>query len=170
MVSFSALGESIEAGWHRCGPSYRQDASRLISNRFSGRPMTQRFGIDTSVLVGLVTGDPRQEFMRCVTALSALVEEEGAEIFVSNQVVGEAYIAARHHHRISKTEARAGLVDVLQSGLVAPLNGGSVLAALEASEGAGLFDRLISDDYSRASLLALTLDKRVASLPHVCRL
>ena len=170
MASFSALDESIEPGWHRCGPSYRQDASHLISNRFAARPMTQRFGIDTSVLVRLVTGDPRQEFARCVTALSALVEEERAEIFVSNQVVGEAYIAVQHHYGISKTEARAGLVDVLQSGLVTPLNGGSVLAALEASGGAGLFDRLISDDYSRASLLTLTLDKRMASLPHVRRL
>ena len=132
--------------------------------------MTQRFGIDTSVLVRLVTGDPGPEFSRCVTALSALVQDEGAEIFVSNQVVGEAYVAIQHHYGISKSEARAGLLDVLQSGLVSPLNGGSVIAALEASDGAGLFDRLIADEYSRASLWTLTLDKRMDSLPHVRRL
>lgn len=132
--------------------------------------MTQRFGIDTSVLVRLVTGNPGPEFSRCVTALSALVQDDGAEIFVSNQVVGEAYVAIQHHYGISKSEARAGLLDVLQSGLVSPLNGGSVIAAIEASDGAGLFDRLIADEYSRASLRTLTLDKRMASLPHVRRL
>jgi len=54
---------------------------------------------------------------------------------------------------------------VLQSGLVAPLNGVSVIAALEASGGAGLIDRLIANDYARAGLSALTLDKRMATLP-----
>lgn len=132
--------------------------------------MIQRFGIDTSVLVRLVTGHPGPEFSRCVTALSEMVEDERAEIFVSNQVVGEAYVAVQHHYGISKSEVRAGLLEVLQSGLVTPLNGGSVIAALEASGGAGLFDRLIADEYSRASLRTLTLDKRMASLPEVHRL
>lgn len=132
--------------------------------------MTQRFGIETSVLVRLVTGDPGPEFSRCVTVLSALVEDEGAEIFVSNQVVGEAYVAVQHHYGISKSEARTGLLDVLQSGLVSPLYGRSVVAALEASGGAGLFDRLIADEYSRANLRTLTLDRRMAVLPHVRRL
>lgn len=132
--------------------------------------MTQRFGIDTSVLVRLVTGDPEPEFTRCVTALSALVEDEGAEIFVSNQVLGEAYVAVQHHYRISRSEARAGLLDVLQSGLVSPLSGRAVIAALEVSGGAGLFDRLIGDEYIRASLRTLTLDKQMATLPHVRRL
>lgn len=132
--------------------------------------MTRRFGIDTSVLVRLVTGDPGPEFSRCVTALSALVEDDGAEIFASNQVIGEAYVAVQHHYGISRSETRAGLLDVLQSGLVAPLNGRSVIAALEASGGAGLFDRLIADEYSRASLQTLTLDMRMAALPHVRRL
>ena len=132
--------------------------------------MIERFGIDPSVLVRLVTGDPGPEFSRCVLVLSGLVEDEGAEIFVSNQVVGEAYVAVQHHYGISKSEAWAGLLDVLQSGLVSPLNGRSVIAALEASGGAGLFDRLIADEYSRASLRTLTLEKRMAALPHVRRL
>ena len=53
---------------------------------------------------------------------------------------------------------------MLQSGLVAPLKGGSVITALKASGGAGLFDRLIANDYSRANLHVLTLDKRMAAL------
>ena len=127
--------------------------------------MTPRYGIDTSVLVRLVTGHPEDGFEYSLSALRALVEDDGAEIFASNQVIGEAYVAIQHHFGISELDARAGLLDVLQSGLVAPLSGGSVIAALGASGGAGLLDRLIASDYSRANLSALTLGKRMAALP-----
>lgn len=127
--------------------------------------MTLRYGIDTSVLVRLVTGHPEDGFEYSLSALRALVENDGAEILASNQVIGESYVAIQHHFGISKLDARAGLLDVLQSGLVAPLSGGSVIAALGASGGAGLLDRLIAGDYSRANLSVLTLDKRMAALP-----
>ncbi len=136
----------------------------MIWNRSANNHMTPRYGIDTSVLVRLVTGHPEPSFAYSLTALRTLLEEEGAEIFASNQVIGEAYIAIQHHYGISKVETRAGLLDVLQSGLVAPLNGGSVIAALEASGGAGLLDRLIANEYLRADLSVLTLDKRMAAL------
>ena len=132
--------------------------------------MTPRFGIDTSVLVMLLMGEPQAEFERCVETLRSLIEDDGAEIVVSNQVIGEAYVAVQYHYGVSKTDARAGLLDVLRSGMVAPLNGRVVLAALEAREGAGLLDRLISEEYSRVGLEALTLDRRMASLPGVRRL
>lgn len=132
--------------------------------------MTPRFGIDTSVLVRLVAGEPQAEFERCVEMLRALIEDDGAEIVVSNQVIGEAYVAVQHHYGVSKSEARASLLDVLRSGMVAPLNGRAVLAALETREGAGLFDRLIAEEYSRVGLEALTLDRRMATLPGVRRL
>ena len=54
---------------------------------------------------------------------------------------------------------------MLTSGLVAPLNGRTVLEALAASGGPGLFDRLITDDYSHAGLETLTLDQKMAALP-----
>lgn len=88
----------------------------------------------------------------------------------SNQVIGEAYVAAQHHYRVSKPDARAGLLDVLRSGLVSPLDGRAVFEALEAAGGPGLFDRLIADDYSRAGLEVLTLDRRMADLAGVSRL
>ena len=49
---------------------------------------------------------------------------------------------------------------------MAPLNGQAVIEALSASGSPGLFDRLIADDYSRAGLETLTLDRRMASLPN----
>ena len=124
--------------------------------------MTSRYGIDTSVLVRLITGQPTEAFADCVERLRALVESEGAEIFASNQVVGEAYVAVQCHYGISGQDARAALLGALQSGLVSPLNARTVLAALEASGGPGLFDRLIADDYHRAGLETLTLGRKMA--------
>ena len=127
--------------------------------------MNPRFGIDTSVLVRLVTGDPPADFARCVERLRALIEDDGAEILASNQVIGETCVAVQHHYGVSKAAARASLLDALRSGLVRPLSGRSVLAALETRSGPGLLDRLIADEYARAGLEVLTLDRRMAALP-----
>ncbi len=128
--------------------------------------MALRYGIDTSVLVRLITGKPPDAFAHCVERLHALVVS-GAEIFASNQVIGEAYVAVQHHYDVSETDARSELSRALTSGLVAPLNGRAVIEALEASGSPGLFDRLIADDYSRADLQVLTLDRRMSTLPAV---
>ena len=109
--------------------------------------MTPRYGIDTSILVRLATSDPEDGFENCVRKLVALVEHDDAEVFASNQVIGEAYIALQHHYGVSKPDARAALASVLSSGLVKPLNGPGVFAALQATSGCGLLDRLIVDDY-----------------------
>ena len=132
--------------------------------------MTQPYGIDTSVLVRLVTSTPEPDFQRCVNELRILIEEQDAEVFASNQVIGEAYIVLQHHYAISAPDARSALADVLTSGLVTPLNGQSVILALRSSGGPGLFDRLIADGYSRAGLETLTLDRQLATLPDVRRL
>ena len=132
--------------------------------------MPARFGIDTSILIRLATGDPEDGFERCVRKLSTLIERDDAEVFASNQVIGEAYVALQHHYGVSKSDARAALASVLKSSLVAPLNGASVFAALEAGAGCGLLDRLIADDYRRADLTTVTLDRKMAALPQVQRL
>ena len=133
-------------------------------------PLTRRFGIDTSVLVRLLTGEPASDFEYCVAKLTGLIEDSAAEIFASNQVIGEAYVAVQNHYGVTKADARSGLIDVLRSGLVAPLDGPTVLQALKAADGPGLFGRLIADDYRRASLETLTLDRRMSGLPQVRRL
>ena len=133
-------------------------------------PMTLRYGTDTSVLVRFLTGLPEPEYRRCHLELTRMVEEDNAEIYASNQVIGEAYITVQHHYRVSEAEARAGLLSVLTSGLVAPLNGQPVLSALQETGGAGLIDRLIAEDYSRTVSETLTLDRRMAALPGVRRL
>ena len=132
--------------------------------------MTQRYGIDTSLLVRLITALPEAEYRRCQAELAGMVEQENAELFASNQVIGEAYIAVQHNYGVSKSDARVALIGALTSGLVAPLNGQPVLNALQETGGAGLMDRLIAEDYSRTVSETFTLDRRMAALPGVRRL
>lgn len=126
--------------------------------------MTGRFGIDTSVLLRLVTGEPQQDLERCLTGLAAEIEA-GGQILVSNQVLGEAYLVLQQFYGVSKPAARAALLEVLRRGLVAPLNGESVLELLREPGGPGLVDRLIVDGYSRNDIETLTLDRGMAGLP-----
>lgn len=94
-----------------------------------------------------------------------MVNELGVDVFVSNQVIGEAYVAVQHHYRVSETEAREALVYVFNSGLVQPLNGTGALQAIETTGGAGLFDRLIADGCAQTGCETLTLDRKMANLP-----
>lgn len=132
--------------------------------------MPARYGIDTSVLVRLATGDPEGAFDDCVRRLARLIEGEGAEIYASNQVIGESYVALQHHYGVTKAQARDALASVLRSGVVSPLNGLPVFAALASVTGCGLLDRLIADDYRRAELVTLTIDRKMAALPGAQRL
>ena len=128
--------------------------------------MKRRYGIDTTILMRLMTGDPAKDFTKTVRALESLLEQKpGADILASNQVIGEANIAVRHHYGISKAEARAALLSVLTSGLVAPLNGPAVLDTIRHTEGCGLLDRLIVDDYSKHGVEILTNDRKMGVLP-----
>ena len=127
--------------------------------------MTPHYGIDTSILVRLLTGRPEDTYLACRSALQRMIEDRGVRIFVSNMVIGEAYVAVQHHYGVTKQDARDGLLKVLKSGMVSPLHGRSVLTAIASRSGAGLLDRLIAADYRRAELVTFTLDRRMSRLP-----
>ena len=127
--------------------------------------MIRRYGIDTSILVRLVTGQPKDTYQYCLNSLHHLADVEGAEIYVSNQVIGETYVAVQHHYGVPKSRASASIISALQGGLILPLNGPDILSMLEETSGAGLFDRLIANEYEKSGLEILTLDRRMASLP-----
>ncbi len=127
--------------------------------------MIRRYGIDTSILVRLVTSQPIGTYEYCLNSLRHLADVEGAEIYVSNQVIGETYVAVQHHYGVPKSRASAAIISALQGGLILPLNGPDVLSILKETSGAGLFDRLIADGYQKSGLETLTLDRKMANLP-----
>ena len=121
-------------------------------------------GIDTSVLVRLVTGQPPDMHAYCLERLNQLVNE-GIVVIVSNQVIGEAFATIQFRYGMARSDARAGLLRALTGDLVAPQNGQAVLDALAATGRPGLFDRLIADGYAQTGLDTLTLDRSMARLP-----
>ena len=123
-----------------------------------------RIGIDTSVLMRLVTEEPRDLYNHCVEELSLLVED-GKEVFASNLVIGEAYFALQHHYGAGKEEARSGLLRVLRGGLVRPQNGEEAIAVLMSTGGIDLVEQLIVEGYTHEGLDTLTLDPQKAGLP-----
>ncbi|MGC9453097.1 MAG: type II toxin-antitoxin system VapC family toxin [Oceanipulchritudo sp.] len=131
-------------------------------------PSTHGYGVDTSVFVRLLTGHPEKAFRTTVAALEKLHQKEStAELVVSNQVIGEAYITLQHHYGVSKSDARAAILQLFDSGAIKPMGGLSVLNILKTSGGAGLLDRLIADDYDSRGAKVLTNDKRMAKIPGV---
>lgn len=125
-----------------------------------------RYGIDTSIFVRLLTGDPAKEYEQTRAALEkVLTDDPAAEIEVSNLVIAEAYFALQHHYGIPKNEARAALVSVMTSGLVKPQRGKSVLDASEETREPGVVDRLIASDYSASGLVTITNDRKMSRLP-----
>ena len=125
-----------------------------------------RYGINTSVFVRLLTGDPAKDYTETVQALTSLLHKTPAtSIVVSNQVIGEAYIALQHHYGVSKPDAREAMISVFQSGLVTPQHGTAALAAINTTTGCGLLDRLITEDYHHDGCITLTHDRRMAKLP-----
>lgn len=133
--------------------------------------MNYRYGIDTSVFVRLLTGDPKADYLRAVRAFEERIHAEPrAEFFVSNQVIGEAYIALQHHYGIEKSDAKAAMLSVFTSGLCSPLNGAPVLDMLGTDKGCGLLDRLIANDYDSQGLKVLTNDRKMGRLVNAERL
>lgn len=129
---------------------------------------TLNYGIDTSVFVRLLTGEPPAEFEATVQALAMLVSQHpSAEILVSNQVIGEAYITLQRFYQVPKADAIKAIHGLLTSGNLSPMNGMPVIDLLASTSSAGLMDRLIAQDYQRHGAVVLTNDRKMAKLAGV---
>ena len=130
--------------------------------------MNYLYGIDTSDFIRLLTGDPEAEYEKTVRRFEERLEKEPH--FVSNQVIGESYVALQLHYGITKSEARSAILEVLSSSLCSPLNGASMIEALQTDQGCGLLDRLIADGYAKHSMKVLTNDLKMSRLPSAQKL
>lgn len=119
----------------------------------------------------MLTGHPQADFERTAKALKRLHDEHpGTELIVSNQVVSEAYITLQHLYGISKLDSRKAILHLFHTDSISPLNGQPVIDILSKSGGAGLMDRLITQDYNQNETIVLTNDKRMAKLEGACLL
>jgi predicted nucleic acid-binding protein len=122
------------------------------------------YGIDTSIFVRLLTGQPAADYQATLKRLTAIRSSQPEHIFVANIVIAEAYAVLQHHYGLGKIDARTAILSVLTSGLIEPAGGEDVLDALRATKEPGLTDRLISLDYHHQRATVLTLDRKMAAL------
>jgi predicted nucleic-acid-binding protein len=126
------------------------------------------FGIDTSVLVRLLVGEPaglaaraRERLLRAHRLRQVVV--------ASDLVIAEAWYALKLHYELDPAEVRVAILAMLTSGLVQPEPGSAVLSVLQSNAGgkAGFVDRLIQARYEAIGLTTLSLDKAQAKLGRV---
>lgn len=117
-------------------------------------------GLDTSILVRLLVGEPAT---LATKAQERLLEAHRVRqaVIVSDLVIAEAYHALKHHYDLEPSAIRQALLAMLTSGMVQPEAGSAVLSVLQAKKPgkAGFVDRLIQAHYEVDSVTTLTLDK-----------
>lgn len=117
-------------------------------------------GLDTSVLVRLLIGEPAP---LATKAQERLLEAHRVRqaVIVSDLVIAETYHALKHHYDLEPSEIRQALLAMLTSGMVQPEQGSAVLSVLQEKKPgkAGFVDRLIQAHYEIDGLTTLTLDR-----------
>ena len=123
------------------------------------------FGLDTSVVLRLLTGTPADQAEQARLLLATASEP----VVVSDLVVSEAYFALRHHYAVSHRDAVRAVLALLDDVRVyRPGVARAVLAADAASlrtPKSGLMDRLILAEYARDGIELATFDRALALLP-----
>lgn len=125
-----------------------------------------RLGLDTSVVVRIVSGLPEED-ARLVNFRIASDISAGLEFIVSPLVLSEAYYALQHHYGFSKAEAllsleafvstKGILADEWVKGIIALDNLGSAKP--------GFVDRMIVVDYAERGSGTYSCEKAFSRLP-----
>ena len=125
-------------------------------------------GLDTSVVLRLLLGQPADQTARAVAFLDKL-KREGNHAVVADLVVAEAYFALQHHYGVSKRDALMGLRRLFADGEIKPLGAVAKVLAVDglASAKPGFVDRLIHGAYSGTADELVTLEKAASKLKSV---
>ncbi len=123
-------------------------------------------GLDTSVVLRLLTGEPELQARRALAELEALAKS-GATPLVSDLVVSEVYFALQYHYRVPKDEALALLARFLDESNVKPMGAAVKVLAVPnlATAKPGFVDRLIHAEYTNSDGEMLTFEKAAGRLP-----
>jgi predicted nucleic acid-binding protein len=122
-------------------------------------------GLDASVVLRLLLGQPADQAARAVALLDELARGRFRAV-VCDLVVAEAYFALQHHYGVSKQDALMGLRRLFADGEIEPLGAVAEVLAVDglASAKPGFVDRLIHGAYAGASDEMVTFEKAVGKL------
>ena len=122
-------------------------------------------GIDTSVLVRLLVGEPADLTAKARSRLLA-AHAAGEAVVASDLVLAETWHALQHHYDFEEAAMREALLAMLATGLVELEPGSGAGAALRerGSKRVGFVDRLIRARDEAGGRLTLTLDRAQARM------
>ena len=127
------------------------------------------YGLDTSIVLRLLTGAPEGLALQAVRRVTVL-QAEGHGFIISDLVAAETYYALQFHYKMPKQEALAALVLLGQgkSGVRSSAACETVLRTPQlATINPGFVDRLIHADYQRAGHTMLTCETAAKKLDNV---
>src|SRR5947209_5382180 len=103
-----------------------------------------RVGLDTSVMLRLVTGEPEDLALIALRTVERLLEAKHA-VTVSDLVASETYFALQHHFRMPKSEALRVLAEFFQTSPVEAAGAAAQILATPnlANAQPGFVDRMI---------------------------
>jgi predicted nucleic-acid-binding protein len=126
-------------------------------------------GLDTSVVLRLLTGEPKEQAQAALLFFEKLVSG-GIRPRVSDQVISEAYFALCYHYRTPKPRALEVLKEFVNGGEVVCLGvcGEILKQANLARANPGFVDRVIHAQYVNAGADGMvTFEKAPTRLTHV---
>ena len=124
------------------------------------------FGMDTSYLLRLLTGQPKELAEKALMRYQEAVER-GDSFSVSDTVVTEAYYALQHHYEKTKDEALKALKGISEDDSIAFSAGFDSVISLPNLDRAnpGFLDRVLAADYRSRGLVTLSCEKSFRRLP-----
>ena len=127
-----------------------------------------KVGLDTSVVLRLLLGQPTDQSLRAVAFLEE-VARRGDQAVVSDLVVAETYFALQYHYEVPKKEALTALRRMFADGEIESQGVAAEVLATEslASAKPGFVDRLIQSAYVAAGGSMATFEKASGKLKSV---
>jgi predicted nucleic acid-binding protein len=127
-----------------------------------------KVGLDTSVVLRLLLGEPTDQSQRAVAFLEDAARR-GDQVLVSDLVVAETYFALQYHYGVPKKEALAALRRMFADGEIESQGVAAEILAAEglASAKPGFVDRLIQGTYVSTGGAMATFEKASGKLKSV---
>ena len=127
-----------------------------------------KVGLDTSVVLRLLLGQPADQSQRAVAFLEE-VARRGDQAIISDLVVAETYFALQYHYGVPKKEALVALRRMFNDGEIESQGVAAEVLAAEglASAKPGFVDRLIQSTYVSTGGLMATFEKASGRLKSV---
>lgn len=123
-------------------------------------------GLDTSVVLRLLIGEPSDQATAAWNFAADEVRTRSGAVLVSDLVVGEAYIALRHHYRVPDSETLAALLGLASDARfhLSSAARHAISAATTARGIPGFMDRLIHAAYRDVDAQLVTFDQDAGRL------